>query len=548
MKKLTSKILTLMLFLAVFTSCEDTSFLNKVPYSYTSPENYYKKLSDFENALVGCYDAINTNKVSTKTVDNGTYSFGLQMILSGGNDELILSNAAGTYDYIAFGVASYNSANSSISSLWTAYFAGIVRCNYIINKAGNVTLAGNEKNRLDEIVGEAHFLRAFYYYHLAELFGGVPLNTSINADPLAPRKNIEVIYNELILPDFEYAYNVLPDRASIAGRANKWSAAGYLGVIYNYLASCKRNGVGESLENNTLNSFSWVNESEMSEKAKTILKTVIDSSGYQLIPKYDYLFRETTKAFQQQECLFTAENTLQTADAYASSYMQFMPGPSSKAGSYGIYRSTVELFKSYDNTGADIRRNYNITKTYGTATEIIEGVSYYVPAAATGSSTGDYPGKFRNSNPDVGTRVLSKSSTGISIPLLRYADILLQYAEALYFTGDEPTARNYFTQIRNRIVATGKTITALNTAYYKASFIDELLDERKRELCFESKRRIDLIRFGRITDAINSLDIVTGNNVSAKELQNNWKEYKIWLPVPQREMDLNPNLVQNTGY
>lgn len=547
MKNILSKVFICTLLLIFAVSCEDSAYLDIAPYSFTSPENYYETLTDFENALVGCYDAINTNSIAGNIVEEGTYAYGLQFMLNGGNDELIISSSPGTRDFTAFAIASYNSSNLSITEFWIAYFAGVMRCNYIIEEASSVTLDDNEKDRLTEIVSEAHFLRAFYYFHLAELFGGVPLNESAVSNSDSPRESLEIIYNNLIIPDLKLAYTTLPGRASIQGRANKWTAAGYLGVIYNYLASCKRYDVGADI-GNTLNSFSWVDADQMSLEAKTILKDVIDNSQYHLVNKYDYLFRETTKSYQYEECLFLAECANVIADEYPLGFYQFSPGYSSKGGSYGIYRSPAELYNSY-NSG-DSRRNHNITINYSSNTENIEGVSYYVPGVVTNAnSTSNYPAKIRNSNPDTGSRVVSKARSGVSYPLLRFADILLQYAEALYFTGDEETARTYFTPIRQRIVANGTNIDKLNSVYYKEDFIEELLDERKRELCFESKRRVDLIRFGKLTEAIYSINVNAGGaNTYAKNLQSNWENYKIWFPIPIREINLNKNLIQNTGY
>ena len=547
MKKIFRKLLIFTFLLTVFPSCDNMSFLATVPYSYTSPDNYYRTLSEFENALTGCYDAINTSYVGSSFVEDGNYAWGLQMMLNGGTDELILVNSVSLADYTVFGDASYNTTSTPISDFWITYYAGIMRCNYVIEKANQISLSTSDQSRLAQIVGEAHFLRAFYYYHLAELFGGVPLHTSIG-ESAGSRQSLEVVYNKLIIPDLQFAYNSLPNRPTITARANKWSAAGYLGVVYNYLSSCKRYNVG--LPNDSLNSFSWVNADTMSLKAKTILKTIIDNSNYKLTAKYNYLFRETTKSYQQEECLFTAENTLKTSDSYPLAVYQFAPGSSAKGGSYGIYRSPIELYPIYESTGKiDIRRSYNIVQAYTSTTETIEGISYYVPGVSNGATSSlNYTGKFRCENPDDGVRSLPRGRSGVSLPLLRYADILLQYAEALYFTGDEATARTYFTQVRSRIVATGQDVASLNTTYYKADFVQELLDERKRELCFESKRRIDLIRFGKLTSTIAALSTTVAHNVTAKTLQANWTDYKIWFPIPLREMDLNHQLIQNSGY
>ena len=134
---------------------------------------------------------------------------------------------------------------------------------------------------------------------------------------------------------------------------------------------------------------------------------------------------------------------------------------------------------------------------------------------------------------------------------MRMAEVRLQYAEALYFTGDEPGARKQFDPVRERILADGASLEKLNEAYYRPDFVEELLEERGRELCYESKRKIDLIRFGKITETIEELPSEGGPNnviVSIDLLKDNWRNYKIWLPVPQLEIDLNPNLEQNAVY
>ncbi len=550
MKKISYKILLPILFGAVLlTSCEKSSFLDKAPYSFTSPENYYKSITDFQNAVTGCYDAIGTSTIGGTSVGNGTYLYGLQYMLSGGNDEMVLSSSPGTNDYTAFGDGSYIATNTGILSLWQAYFAGIMRCNYVIDKSKEVSFDSTDASRLVQIVGEARFLRAFFYIHLAELFGGVPINTTSSSDGTAPRQSLQAVYNQVIIPDLQYAYSVLPNRAATAGAANKWTAEGYLGVVYNYLSACKRYNVGNTLDQ-TLNSFGWVNESVATDSAKTLLQDVYQNSGYVLIPNYSYLFRETTKSYQQQECLLTVEYATTATDEYPQSTLIFSPGGSSYGGSYALYRNTLTAYSTYESTGnVDIRRKQNITGNYSatSTTETIDGVSYLVPAVASTST--QIPGKYRNSAPNA-SRALTVQRSGVSIPLLRFADIILQYAEALYFSGDDTTARSMLLKVRTRALGTGSNVSTLTSAYYNVSFIDDLLNERRRELCFESKRRIDLIRFGKLTSVIAALPDVAaaGSNASAKLLKANWKEYKIWFPIPQTQRDLNINLTQNDGY
>ncbi|MDR3217763.1 MAG: RagB/SusD family nutrient uptake outer membrane protein [Dysgonamonadaceae bacterium] len=548
MKKIAIGALAVAFSTNLFISCEDIAFLNQAPYSSSSPENFYKTTLDFENAIVGCYDVVGTHAVGSVDVTYGTYKNGLVFMLTGGNDESVLSNNPGTNDYTAFGQAAYTAVNSAVGQHWTAYFAGVMRCNYVIDKAKDITFDGEgAQARLEEIVAEAHFLRGFFYLHLAQLFGGVPVYTAPESDAYAARQPIEDVY-KVIIPDFEYAYSKLPHRATVMGAANKWTAAGYLAVVYNYLAACKRNNVGGALPNSDLNKFDWVDANAMTAAAQPLLEDVILNSGYILTPKYDCLFREATKAKQQEECLFTYEvATVTGGDSYPASTLLFAPGSSALGGSFGIYRGTMELYKSY-NQSLDVRYKHNVTGNYqANVTETVEGGVYLVPAAAVLTSTTLFIGKYRIQKLD--TRALSASNSGISMPLLRYADILLQYAETMYFLGDETTARAMLTQVRSRALAAGQAVEDLDIAYHKTNFLDELLDERRRELCAESKRRIDLIRFGRLTSAIEGVDVTAGGaNDSAKALKENWAEYKIWFPIPQSQRDMNKNLTQNNGY
>lgn len=526
----------------LLVSCEDSSFLSEPPYSFTSPENFYKTESDLKIALVGCYSTINTKSVPGAYVPDGTYDRGLLYMLQG-IDELLPNTTDYSGDFVRL---SYLPSHTYLSDFWAAYFAGINRCNLLIEKTADVDMDAKVK---EQIIAEARFLRAFFYWHLASCFGGVPVTTSSVPDNSAPRDNLETVYS-LIIEDLDHAYNTLNNRAINTGGANKWTAGGYLGVVYNYLASCKRYGVGELL-NFELNSFSWVDANEMSQKAKIVLGDVVENSDYDLVEreKYSHLFRESTKSDQYREVLFTAENSNTISNAYTE--LVHFPIPNGNrnlyGGGYGRLRPTRELYLSYDEN--DIRRDHNITGQYSSTapkTETVDGASYYVPDPIGPVSTkiNWCTGKFRMQAPE--DKVIPNHATAINYPLLRYADVLLQYAEALYFTGDEIEPRGILSTIRERVTNPEVNVSSLNGAYYKDDFIEELLDERRRELCFETKRRIDLIRFDKLEEAILSIDPTAGNlNEQVIEVRYNYQYNKIWFPIPLTQIDVNGNLRPN---
>ena len=123
-------------------------------------------------------------------------------------------------------------------------------------------------------------------------------------------------------------------------------------------------------------------------------------------------------------------------------------------------------------------------------------------------------------------------------------------AEAQFFLGDEPSARNTLTTLRQRAVSTTISVQNLNLAYAKPDFLEELLDERSRELCFENWRRIDLARFHKYDETIQNLSETDGfyNVRTAPIIRNNWRPERIWIPIPLQQRDLNQNLIQNNGY
>lgn len=367
---------------------------------------------------------------------------------------------------------------------------------------------------------------------------------------------------------FKYAWDKLEDAGIFKSSANRWTAAAYLGSVYNYLASCKRYDVGKELVGiQPLNDFGWVDEEAMSLAARDVLKEVVEKSPYELLDKNNYrkLYYEMSKEAQYKECLLMAEYAENTKHCMVSYYVLSPVGDAKTVGgSYQRMFPTMKLYRSYDN--ADVRRDCNITGAYNPnnrygsdlskiPSETVDGYRYYVPAESSGVASGTSTalwctGKFRVSDPKERSSI-SANQCVMNYPLMRMAEVRLQYAEALYFTGDESGARKQFDPVRERVLAGDVSLKKLNEAYYRSDFVEELLEERGRELCYESKRKIDLIRFGRITETIEELPSEGGPNnvaVGIDLLKDNWRSYKIWLPVPQLEIDLNPNLEQNAVY
>ena len=517
-------------------------YLDTQPYSFNTVDKLYTSAQGAELGLTGCYNALNTELVQGGAWA-GTFVATTPFMLNGGTDELV-SNGGAFLSWETFGNGTFTAQNPRLKDEWFVLFAGINRTNYLLEKIYDVDL---HEERKTEMIGEAHFLRGLYYFYLAVEFGGLPIYTNSDHNPDTQRGSVEEVY-DFIISDFTTAYETLPNRASKLGRADKWSAAGYLAKTYTYLASCKTNSVGEDL-GFSLNSFSWVNNNQMYNNAKIVTDDIIDNGGFVLTEHYDYLFRETTEAAKADESLFSilASKNVSAGNLNLTLFFQIPVGAPSAGGGYGILRPIGELFYKYDPT--DVRRSQNITQDLGTEnpTENVEGVTYYIPNPCDDPlEVNTCVGKYRYRA--AAEKEISNAWSDGNISLLRFADILLLNAEAKYFLGDESGARARLREVRARIATNTTNLDYLTTTYQKADFVEELLDSRSRELCFEGWRRIDLVRFGKIDQVIAGLSTDMGFwNSIVPVLQTNWEHSKMWFPIPQSEIELSP-LVQNPGY
>ena len=511
------------------------NFLDTKPYTFTTVGNLYKNAENAELGLIGCYNIL-----------HDTYFQGEvgALMSNSSTDELFTLNGFSDPNYSPFGLMDVTSQNQTLRSNWANLFAGINRTNYLLE---NVDAAGVPEPRNTQMKGEGRFLRAMLYTYLAFQYGAVPVYNSAIQDEKAQRQSLQEVY-AFIIEDLDFAYKNLPHRATITGRANKWSAAGFLAKVYSYLAACKKNGVGSGL-NFPLNSFDWVNDAEMYAKTKTITQDIINNSGYKLTAHYDYLFRETTKGYQDEESLFSvrARTNSNEGNFICWVYWQIPVGDILAGGGFGVFRPSGELFFKYDE--ADTRRAHNLTLYVNrlSPSQVIDGVNYFNPEPCLNPLRGDYcvaKYRYRDAQAKAIANGIYWSDGNFSI--IRFADILLLNAEAEYYTGNEPGARIRLKEVRER--SNPGDIEALTTTYHKADFIEELLDERSRELCFEGWRKLDLIRFGKYEQTILSLsDNLGAYNTVVPTLKANVKPSSIWMPIPNSEIELSP-LEQNPGY
>jgi hypothetical protein len=451
-----------------------------------------------------------------------------------------------------FGTASFTSQEPLINNAWFFLYAGIGRANSLLENLPNIPDEDFSGTRKVEIEAEAKLLRGFYHMLLSMMHGSIPIYTKTDDNPLMERKPVQEVYTQIV-SDYEFAYQNLLDRGPLAASANKWTAAGFLVKVHTYLASMKTNGLSDF--GYTPNNFDWVDATASYSSAVTISEDIVTNSGYKLTDNYDRLFRESTKTAQAEEVMLSAEGSSDASQQVITIVVNnFVPQGNAPrlGGGSGWTRPTGELYDLYNDD--DFRFGHNVSGNIGGNGNVldvieIDGVRYYQPRNLPGKNNGTMSvGKYRVKDP--AQKSYAPWATGISFPLLRYGDVLLMRAEALYYIGDEPGARDVLTELRERSVVTSASVNDLDTAYFNSDFIKELQEERSRELCFEIWRRIDLVRFNIFDETINSLDPNNGAyNADVTLLQQNWKSEKVWFPIPLQQIDLNSNLLPNNpGY
>lgn len=595
------------------SACNPDKFLDQKPFNTVSPENFYSTEEQMNMALISCYETINTHKIPGITYcQYGSYGQGLLYIMNAPSDDVVAPQGSFN-EGLEMEWGNFTENSRVVRQFWKVFYAGVNRCNTILNYIDGIEDLPAETRTLYK--AEARFMRAFFMYHLAWNFGGIPIVDNYASDGMEPRSSLEKVY-AFILDDLDFASQNCSDTGIVPNvSANRFTACAYLGRICNYLAACKRSGIGADLvAAQPLNDFSWVDADAMSQKAKLALQTVVTESPYILVDEYHRLFRETTKGDQHKECLFLAELALSGSEGYwPNSFYIHTPasgGSVTPTAWGGRHVPTPRAFFMYDHR--DPRRDYNLTGTYssGYEVEVIDDVKYARPngpqatvdSAYVDKETGEWvtyhdpvtgakatmvhpifdspiqtynptsgiavcPGKVRLAI--VGELQHTNSQHAFSYPLMRLADVYLMYAEALYFAdGDEAGAREWMDKVLMRACQGDETLfAALKESYKRDDFVDELLESRERELIFEFSRKWDLIRFNRIDAAINSLNSTIVEEklgeldekflhiqasgylgVGIPNLKDNWFHHKIWLPISDEQIGVNPNLTQNANW
>lgn len=489
------KYIAVLFLMLMAMSCEN--FLEKYPLDTVNTENFYRTADDAIAAINAAYQPLQRPKLHnmrmwTTDIIAGNSEVGANPVEA--NDGIETKDQA---NFIT------TTDNRGVLDLYQGPAPGILYANLVLQKVPDTPMDDELKNR---ILGEAKFLRAYYYFILVRFFGDVPLilQPQTPGDDLRPfRTPTSEVYTQIIR-DLEEAIVQLPRREAYAandiGRASKGAAVGMLAKVYLTL--------GE-----------WQKTVDLCNQVATL--------GYALNDNYADNFNPETE--NSIESLFEVQyiNPVNNFwdDANQSSWTTNFMGPRDSpltSVGWGWNLPTQEFVDAYE--PGDLRKDVTIFYEGGPS---FDGKDY---KASMSYITGYNVRKFVLPSSYVPT---GSSGSPLNWPVLRYADVLLMKAEALNELGKTSDAETPLNEVRHR--AGLDPISGLN----RDDFREAVLHERRMELAFEGHWWFDLIRVDNGAYGLSFLHSIGRTNATEKHLL---------FPIPQAERDVNPNLTQNPGY
>lgn len=485
-------IVVVLLGIFAINSCNDNDLELTNP-NELSPETYFKNEVQVQSSVNAAYANLQTRGLYARHIFFALDNMAQE---NKGNPQL----EGNKVPFLNF---SFDASSDIIQFYWEACYLGIAKANFVIDNADKINALSNlSQERKNKFLGEAHFLRAYYYFLLVPRFGNLPIYTSMTTTGAA-RSPKEDVY-KLIVADFDFASkNLLSKATEQKGRATKEAAFAYLGKAllyqkkYDEALTAFNNVTGFSLESNFYNNF--MDETE---------------HGPESIFEIEY------------------DENLGVADKWGSD-----------TSGEGVAESTLRG-QEYGNLGwYNVYPSDNLLDEYEAGDKRF-GETFYVPgskynngantmtAANFASSAGNRRAGWKKYQ-NYYKRTDENLDSSINFKVMRYSDVLLMKAECenQRAGGSQTAAIAYIKEVRDR-AGLVTTIAPTKDAVFTA-----IVHERKVELAGEQVRFDDIIRWGIAGTELAGTGFTAGKS-------------ELW-PIPNRETSSNPNIKpsdNNPGY
>lgn len=463
-------------------SCSE-DFINLDPISSVSVDRLYQNDKDFQDALTAVYNMFQTQY-------QNFYIFG-DIRADDFWQEIYKGNSWSFSDTFAT-----TSSDGLMNSTWQNYYRAIFRINTILEKIADID-ASVVPNK-DRYIAEAKFLRALAYFDLVRIFGPVPMvmkPLSIEEGYTTGRENVSNIYDQLIIPDLQAAEISLPVSYPSAdvGRPTKGAAKAILGRVYM-----------------TLSNFSL---------AETKLQEVT-AMGYELLPDFNDVFNYSNEHHKEYIFDIEYEEGMGEGSLFTN---RFLPNSNAMALFFGVGGYGDEQMsptRAYMSLFADDDQRKEITVGIDGGYYNNEGTFVRIPTNTSQTYTKKYL-----------TPVAAANDSKANWKVIRYADVILMYAEALNENNKTDQAIPYLNQVRTRAGLEGYPLDMS-----QSETRDAIVLERRLELGAEGVRWFDLLRTGQAFNVMKDFSML---------------EYMTVFPLPLSQIQLinDPTILpQNPGY
>jgi hypothetical protein len=485
--------------------------LDETPLSSVTPDNFYQTEQELVSAVVPVYSSLND------------YTWGEYMFLQEmSSDEIFVPQRGG--DWGDGGVwrelheHKWTPSHGMMNSAWNAAYRGVARANSVLE---NMEKSPSQSPLKPVFTAEVRVLRAFYYWWLVDEFGGVPVVTAAIIDPKKPpqpntrQEVFDFIVNEInaALPNLEVSFG-----GGNHGRVTRGAAQTLLATVY-------------------LNAQVYTGVPKWNECVQAC-EAVINSGMYNLLPSYSDFFKLANDGPSNVESIWVVGHKQQDGVGFVR-FMATLHYNQLPQNPWNGFSVLADFYNKFDTS--DVRYSH-----------MLVGPQFVLAGPNAGQPAFDRQGNrldFTVESPIIGAtegngvRILkwqvdpaqSGGNAGNDFAIFRYPHLLLTKAEALNeLNGPNQESIDLINQVRARCFEPDKPI-ALADFSTKEALRNRILNERGFEFLWENFRRQDQIRTNHWLEAWTLKPASDG-------------PHRQLYPIPQVQLDANPNLRQNPGY
>lgn len=519
----------LSLALLLAPGCTD---LDETPLSVITPENFYRNADEVRGGLAAIYNGLRASLWGYYNLSEVT------------SDEIIVPTRGNDWydggrwlEMHRHTWSASSPAGEDINGMWNDAFGAIARANVLLSVLPNIAIADKEV-----VEAEVRAVRAFYYYMLMDMFGGVPIVEDTEIKPRERATRAELF--EFIESELQAAREVLPATrdAGSHGRMTKGAADAILASLY----------LNAEVFTGTVTESGLQPGQARWDDAIAAADRILNSGVYSLATEWQSNFSPSNHL--SPEVIFVVKYLAQDGYGWDNHFFyRAMHYNSGIGGAWNGFSSIAETYYAFDTASVQTLPVPGTSRTADILHSNDRRHSIFLAGQhfnlETGEPVSDRTGLPLFLTPIIRDATQAAENEGVRIykwPLdpnhvgthhgndfayFRLAEIYLIKAEALNERGSSAEAIQLVNTVRERVFDPDRPIPA---GLSQAEVRQRIRKERLFELTAEAKRRQDLIRWGQYTMAW------THKNESAP--------YRILMPIPQTQLDANPMLTQNPGY